>query len=67
MMVRNHVDRFHLAMGAFAVAEDQNVISAQEAKRLRELYQDKLHAHRDYIIEHGDDPQDITNWSWQSR
>jgi len=67
MMVRNRVDRFNLAMGAFALAEDQAVISAQEAKRLRELYEEKLRLHRAYIIEHGDDPQDITNWIWQSR
>ncbi len=67
MMVRNHVDRFHLAMEAFAIAEDQGVVTAAEAKRLRELYEGKLADHREYIIAHGDDPIEITNWSWQSR
>ncbi len=67
MMVRNHVDRYHLAMEAFSIAEHERVISAQEAKRLKELYEGKLAAHREYIIAHGDDPQDITNWTWQSR
>lgn len=67
MMVRNHVDRYHLAMDAFAIAEDEGVISAQEAKRLRELYEAKLRDHRAYIITYGDDPSEITNWTWQSR
>jgi xylulose-5-phosphate/fructose-6-phosphate phosphoketolase len=67
MMVRNHVDRYHLAMEAFAIAEHARVISAQDAKRLKDIYESKLQEHRDYIIEHGDDPIEITNWSWQSR
>ncbi len=67
MMVRNHVDRYHLAMEAFAIAEDEGVITAKEAKDLKETYEAKLAAHRAYIIEHGDDPLDITNWTWQSR
>lgn len=67
MMVRNHVDRYHLAMEAFSVAEHERVITAQEAKRLKELYTEKLRTHREYIIAHGDDPIEITNWTWQSR
>lgn len=67
MMVRNHVDRYHLAMEAFAIAEDARVITAQEAERLRDIYQEKLESHRAYIIEHGDDPLEITNWTWHSR
>jgi len=67
MMVRNRVDRFHLAMEAFAIAEDLGVIGAGEAKRLRDKYQTKLKEHRDYIMQVGDDPEDITNWIWQSR
>jgi xylulose-5-phosphate/fructose-6-phosphate phosphoketolase len=67
MMVRNHVDRFHLAMEAFAIAEDQSVITASEARDLKELYLGKLRDHQAYIIEHGDDPIEITNWSWHSR
>jgi xylulose-5-phosphate/fructose-6-phosphate phosphoketolase len=67
MMVRNRVDRFHLAMEAFAIAEDQGVISASEARDLRQQYLTKLQEHQAYIIEHGDDPIEITNWSWHSR
>ncbi len=67
MMVRNHVDRYHLAMEAFAIAEDERVISAEEARRLKTIYEAKLADHRAYIIEYGDDPLDITNWAWESR
>ncbi len=67
MMVRNHVDRYHLAIEAFMIAEHEGVISAAESKRLRQIYNQKLSDHREYIIAHGDDPSEITNWSWQSR
>lgn len=67
MMVRNRVDRFHLAMEAFALAEDAGVISAVEAKRLRDSFEQKLTEHKEYIMEYGDDPEEITNWSWQVR
>jgi xylulose-5-phosphate/fructose-6-phosphate phosphoketolase len=67
MMVRNRVDRFHLALSAFARAREVGVISATEHDRLEALYREKLATHRAYIMEHGDDPEEITNWSWQSR
>lgn len=67
MMVRNRVDRFHLAMEAFAIAEDAGVISATEAKHLKDLFEAKLAEHKEYIMTHGDDPEEITNWSWLVR
>lgn len=67
MMVRNRVDRFHLAMEAFSIAEDQGVITAQVAAELHTKYKTRLAEHKTYIIEVGDDPVDITNWTWQSR
>jgi len=67
MMVRNHVDRYHLAMEAFAFAEKQGVIDKKTATRLTKSLQDKLDAHHAYIMENGDDPIEITNWVWHSR
>ena len=67
MMVRNRVDRFHLAMEAFSIAEDSGVITAQVAAELHSKYKARLAAHKAYIVEVGDDPIDITNWTWQSR
>jgi xylulose-5-phosphate/fructose-6-phosphate phosphoketolase len=66
MMVRNKVDRFHLAMEACANAAIAGVISATEAQLLMTEFQDKLAAHRAYVIQHGDDPTEITHWVWQS-
>ncbi len=65
MMVRNRVDRFHLAIEAFKRAADLGVITEREAEVLSEKYHNKLAEHRAYAIEHGDDPSDITNWVWQ--
>jgi phosphoketolase len=30
-------------------------------------YAQRLKDHRVYVIEHGTDPDDITNWIWTSR
>ncbi len=67
MMVRNRVDRFHLAMEAFRAAAEDGVVPEAEAAQLIQLYENKLSLHRQFILEHGDDPAEITNWTWQSR
>jgi len=67
MMVRNRVDRFHLALSAFARAREVGVLTPGEHDRLEAMYREKLAAHRAYIMEYGDDPDEITNWSWHSR
>ncbi|USN88368.1 MAG: phosphoketolase family protein [Candidatus Nomurabacteria bacterium] len=67
MMVRNRVDRYHLAMEAFAKAAEQNVITETEAQKLISSFQEKLAEHRAYVIEHGEDLEEITNWVWQQR
>ncbi len=67
MMVRNKVDRYHLAMEAFGLAQETGVIDSDTSKRLIESLQEKLDSHREYIIDNGDDPLEITNWIWKSR
>lgn len=67
MMVRNKTDRYHLVLQAFAEAEKQGLINKAELTRLIYKYDDKLKSHRAYVIEHGDDPKEITNWTWQPR
>ncbi|MEZ4104064.1 MAG: phosphoketolase family protein [Candidatus Paceibacterota bacterium] len=67
MLVRNRVDRFHLVMEACALAFKQKVITKKKTQDLIESLQTRLAEHRDYVIEYGDDPADITNWVWQSR
>jgi xylulose-5-phosphate/fructose-6-phosphate phosphoketolase len=67
MMVRNHVDRYHIAMEAFAVAEKEGLIKVEDLELLKAKYENKLKLHRDYISVHGDDPEEITNWVWELR
>ncbi len=67
MMVRNRVDRYHLAMEAFAKAAEQGIIPDTEAQTLISDFQEKLAAHRTYVIENGEDLEEITNWVWQQR
>ena len=67
MFVRNKTDRYHLAIEAFMVAEQEGIIPVKERDRLVAKYKDKLSKHRTYVIEHGVDPDEITNWAWTSR
>jgi xylulose-5-phosphate/fructose-6-phosphate phosphoketolase len=67
MMVRNRVDRFHLAMEAFAKAAEQGVLEEKKAQELISSFQEKLAEHRAYVIEHGEDLKEITNWVWEQR
>lgn len=67
MMVRNRVDRFHLAMEAFAKAAEQGVIAETEAQELIASFQERLAEHRAYVVEHGEDIAEITNWVWEQR
>lgn len=67
MHVRNHTDRYSLAMAAFAGAEKEGLITVREYEALIDEYEGRLTAHRAYIMEHGADPEDITNWVWTPR
>jgi xylulose-5-phosphate/fructose-6-phosphate phosphoketolase len=67
MMVRNRVDRFHLAMEAFARAAEEGLITDTQAHDLIALFQQKIADHRDYVIKNGEDIEEITNWSWEQR
>lgn len=65
MQVRNRTSRFHLVIDAFAALKKSGTISEPEAARLTELYNDKLASHRQYIITHGVDPEEIELWQWK--
>jgi xylulose-5-phosphate/fructose-6-phosphate phosphoketolase len=67
MMVRNRVDRFHLAMEAFAKAAEQGIITDDRAHELISDFQEQLAEHRAYAIEYGKDKEEITNWVWEQR
>jgi xylulose-5-phosphate/fructose-6-phosphate phosphoketolase len=67
MMVRNRVDRYHLVMDALKAAAAQGIITEADCTAKTALFEEKIATHRAFVIEHGDDPEEITNWSWQSR
>jgi len=67
MMIRNRVDRFHLAMEAISMAHKEGVVNEDLSNKLIHSLQERLKTHNEYIRENGDDPVDITNWVWQSR
>ncbi len=67
MMVRNRVDRYHLAMEAFAHAAEQGVITKAAAQGYVSTFQEKLAEHRAYVMKYGKDLDEITNWVWQQR
>lgn len=67
MMIRNRVDRFHLAMEAFAKAAEIGIVTEQEAHDLIAAFQEKIAYHKDYVIKYGDDLEEIKNWTWEQR
>jgi xylulose-5-phosphate/fructose-6-phosphate phosphoketolase len=67
MHVRNHTDRYHIALDAFKAAETQGLVSLKARALLAQKYEKKLVEHRAYAIEHGADPEEIYNWTWTPR
>jgi xylulose-5-phosphate/fructose-6-phosphate phosphoketolase len=60
MAVRNDLDRFHLAIDAIDRVPGLAVRAAYVVQEARDL----LTAHREYVREHGDDPDEIKDWRW---
>jgi xylulose-5-phosphate/fructose-6-phosphate phosphoketolase len=65
MHVRNHTDRYHLAMDAFDRLGAGGHISPEQAAGLVEKYQAKLDENTSYIKEHGVDMPEIESWIWR--
>jgi xylulose-5-phosphate/fructose-6-phosphate phosphoketolase len=60
MVVRNKLDRFHLAMD---VIERVPGLGAKAA-HIKQHFRDKLIEHHAYVDEHGEDMPEIQNWGW---
>jgi xylulose-5-phosphate/fructose-6-phosphate phosphoketolase len=61
MVMLNDLDRFHLVIDAI----DRLPQVAGRAAHLRQEMQDARLRARAYAYEHGEDPPEITGWSWQ--
>ena len=60
MMVRNHLDRFHLMANAI----DRVAKLAPQAAHARQAIRDKLAKHDAYVRRYGRDMPEITEWRW---
>ncbi|MBV8736899.1 MAG: phosphoketolase family protein [Alphaproteobacteria bacterium] len=60
MVVRNDLDRFHLASDVIDRLPKLGYMAAYAKQALR----DKLIEHKQYITRHGDDMPEVKNWRW---
>jgi xylulose-5-phosphate/fructose-6-phosphate phosphoketolase len=63
MTVLNDLDRFHLVQD---VVDRLPQLSVQGAY-LKQMIQDKLIEHKQYICKHGEDMPEIHNWKWKAK
>ncbi|MFW0870845.1 MAG: phosphoketolase family protein [Patescibacteria group bacterium] len=66
MMVRNGTDRYHLVMQALKEAWLAQCIAREEYDILRHEFEAKISNFTKYILIHGNDPEEITNWQWHT-
>jgi xylulose-5-phosphate/fructose-6-phosphate phosphoketolase len=64
MLIRNNVSRYHLAMRAVKHAAKRNPRVDAKQKLLMATFQAKILEHTEYIIKHGKDPEEVSNWVW---
>ena len=60
MAVRNNIDRFQLVIDVI----DRVSTLAGSGALVRQAMHDKLSDHRHYIVEHGEDMPEVTEWKW---
>lgn len=60
MTVMNMLDRFHLVLDVLY----RTKLQTEEAQKLKELMEEKLVEHTNYIAEHGVDMPEVADWKW---
>jgi len=66
MQVRNGTSRWHLVVEALQKGAMNKLELAGPAKKVIKKYQKLLDQHKAYIIEHGKDLDEVTNWTWKN-
>ena len=61
MTVLNDMDRYHLVMDVLGRLPQ----FGSKGAYLKQMMQDKLVEHKEYITKHGEDLPEILNWKWQ--
>jgi xylulose-5-phosphate/fructose-6-phosphate phosphoketolase len=64
MAICNQVSRYHVAMSLIKAAADQNQKFVKFIKPAEKQMQKLIDQHHKYIIEHGDDPDEVKFFSW---
>lgn len=62
--VRNGVSCYHLAMDLINHGAKTNKLVAKNKDKIIENLKRKIAMHRDYIKEHGDDPEEVNTMKW---
>ncbi len=62
--IRNKTDRYNLFIEALEKVSKAGVINQEKADELILTYKNKIKDHKDYIMQYGDDPEEILNWQW---
>ena len=65
MLVRNQTSRYQLLIEAVNTLAFYKTISQETAQQIAQKYNQKLEDHKKYIIENGDDPEEIKTWKWK--
>lgn len=62
MQTRNGTSRYNIALDVIIQLEKRGVISRSKAQKFEEMIFKKLGEHMGYILEYGDDPEEIKGW-----
>ena len=63
--LRNGTSRYNLAIEVFEKMRAAGVLDSLKAEKLINSYNEKITAHKAYIIKNGVDPDEVENWQWQ--
>ena len=64
MHVRNRTSRYHVVIQAAQKIAARSAGAAARAETLIRRYEVRLRDHKQFVIEHGVDPSEIAEWSW---